>query len=69
MNQRITVTKESPTGRNIKFVDNSTGETMSRNQFVKKIESGNYPDYHVRKMNGLKTPVSNPDSSSKNNLG
>lgn len=69
MSQKITVTKESPSGRNLEFLDHSTGKTMTRNQFVKKIEAGNYPDYYVRKINGLKTPVSNPDTSSKNNLG
>jgi hypothetical protein len=66
--KRITVTKESGTGRNQQFHDNKTGENMSRAQLVKQIEAGKYDDYHVRKVNGLKTPVSNPDSSSDNNL-
>ena len=66
--KRITVTKESGTGRNQQFHDNKTGADMSRAQLVKQIESGKYEDYHVRKVNGLKTPVSNPDSSSDNNL-
>ena len=42
---------------------------MSRAQFVKEIEAGNYAQYHVRKVNGLKTPASNPDKSKGNNLG
>ena len=42
---------------------------MTRAQFVKEIEQGNYDNYHVRVINDVKTPVSNPDSSSKNNLG
>ena len=66
--KRVTVTKENDSGRNQKFHDNKTGEDMSRAEFVKKIETGKYEDYHVRKVNGLKTPVSNPDSSSDNNL-
>ena len=41
---------------------------MTRAGFVKKIEQGNYPNYHVRKINGVKTPVSNPDGTSNNNL-
>ena len=66
--KRVSVTKESSTGRNQKFHDNRTGDDMTRAQFVKKIETGTYDDYHVRKVNGIKTPVSNPDSSSDNNL-
>lgn len=41
---------------------------MSRAEFVQLIESGAYPQYHVRKVNGVKTPVSNPDRSESNNL-
>ncbi|MGR2802906.1 hypothetical protein [Vibrio harveyi] len=41
---------------------------MTRSQFVKKIESGEYSKYHVREINGVKTPVSNPDPSKDNNL-
>jgi len=47
-----------------------TGESMTRAQFVSKIENGEYnDDYHVRIINGIKTPVSNPDKDSNNNLG
>ncbi len=59
--KRITVTQESPTGRNLKFHDNRTGADMTRARFVKLIEAGKYPKYHVRKIGGGKTPVSNPD--------
>ena len=59
--KRVTVTKESNTGRNQKFHDNYTGADMSRPDFVKQIENGNYSNYHVRNINGVKTPVSNPD--------
>lgn len=41
---------------------------MTRNQFVKSINNGNYNNYHVRKINGIDTPVSNPDKSKNNNL-
>lgn len=66
---KVSVTAENNSGRNIRFQNNRTGESMSRAAFVRQIEAGNYSDYHVRVINGIKTPVSNPDRSSKNNLG
>ncbi len=66
---RITVNTESSTGRNLTFHDNVTGRNMNRAQFVKSINNGNYPDYHIRNINGIDTPCSNPDTSKKNNLG
>jgi len=66
--QRVTVTRESGSGRNQQFHDNYTGQDMTRPQFVREIESGNYENYHVREINGLKTPVSNPDGTKNNNL-
>ncbi len=56
--KRVTVTDES-----------STGQDMTRSQFVREIDSGNYDRYHVSEINGVKTPVSNPDGSENNNLG
>ncbi|AFT69462.1 hypothetical protein B5T_01179 [Alloalcanivorax dieselolei B5] len=41
---------------------------MTLKQFVKGIESGKYPGHHIRNINGVKTPVSNPDGSKNNNL-
>jgi len=67
-NKRIKVTSETDTGRNTKFHDNRTGADMSRAQFVKKIEQDQYDNYHVRKINNVKTPVSNPDGKGGNNL-
>ena len=69
MGKTVRVTKEDENGRNTNFQDIKTGENMTRPQFVKKIENGDYPDYHIRKNNGTKTPCSNPDKSEKNNLG
>ena len=66
---KVVVTRESKSGRNVSFHDNSTGKDMTRNQFVKQIENGAYPDHHVRVINGIKTPVSNPDNKKSNNLG
>ncbi len=69
MPKRIKVTVENPSGRNLSFHDNFTGEDMTRAGFVQAIERGNYPKYHVREVNGIKTPVSNPDGKDSNNLG
>lgn len=66
--KRVKVIQESDSGRNQKFHDNYTSENMTRKQFVSKIESGEYPKYHIREINGVKTPVSNPDKSEANNL-
>ncbi|MDN5100380.1 hypothetical protein O8C83_06050 [Aliarcobacter butzleri] len=67
--QRVSVTRESNTGRNQRFHDNYRGTDMTRGQFVKEINNGNYENYHVRNINGILTPVSNPDSTRNNNLG
>ena len=67
--KRVSVIKESSSGRNQAFRDNRTGADMTRAQFVGRIEQGDYPKYHVRKVHGVKTPVSNPDGSENNNLG
>lgn len=66
---RVLVIAESPTGRNIAFVDNSTKKEMSRAEFVKGISANKYPGYYVRMQGGLKTPVSKPDGNKGNNLG
>ncbi len=67
--KRIKVTRESSTGRNEKFHDNYTGVDMTRAQFVKEIERDKYNGYHVRVINGVKTPASDPDGNKNNNLG
>jgi len=67
--KRVKVTDESDSGRNQAFRDNFTGAEMTRAQFVHEIEAGNYPRYHIRKINGVKTPVSNPDGKDSDNVG
>lgn len=67
--KRVTVTSESNTGRNQIFHDNYNGNDMTRAKFVKEIERGNYQNYHDQNINGVKTPVSNPDGRDNNNLG
>lgn len=69
MAKSVRVTSESESGRNLKFHDLKTGKNMNRPEFVKQIEAGKFPDYYVRKMHGLKTPISMPDKSESNNLG
>jgi len=69
MGNRVRVTKETESGRNTNFKDTKTGENMTRSRFVKEIEKGNYQGYHVRVIDGIKTPCSNPDNSENNNLG
>lgn len=66
--KRVEVTQASGTGRNERFHDNRTGADMTRAQFVLQIELGNYRNYHVRNINGIKTPASNPDGSEASNL-
>jgi len=68
MAKSVVVTSESDSGRNQKFHDNKSGKDMTRTQFVQEIKHGNFPDYHVRTVNGLPTPVSNPDRKESNNL-
>ncbi len=68
MAKTVVVISESDSGRNEDFKDTRTGKEMSRAEFVKQIKAGNYDDYHVRIVNGVKTPVSNPDGREGNNL-
>ncbi|MFA6397486.1 MAG: hypothetical protein WDK96_01400 [Candidatus Paceibacterota bacterium] len=68
MAKTVIVTKESESGRNLNFHDNKSGKDMTRTQFVTEIEKGNFDDYHVRMVHGLKTPISNPDQKESNNL-
>lgn len=67
--KRVEVTREADSGRNLSFVDHQTAAGMTRAQFVRAIEQGKYQGYHVRNINGVKTPVSNPDKTKDNNLG
>lgn len=68
MAKSVVVTSESSSGRNHKFHDTKSGKDMTRTQFVQEIKRGNFSDYHVRTVNGLPTPVSNPDRKESNNL-
>jgi len=64
----IRATQETDSGRNTRFRDKATGRDKSRAQLVKEIEAGKHPGYHIRVINDVKTPVSNPDGKTSNNL-
>jgi hypothetical protein len=66
---RVVVTREGPTGRNEVFRDRTTGNVMSRIEFIVRIQAGQYPNYHLRNVGGQIVPASNPDDSDGNNLG
>lgn len=69
MAKNVKVTQQSATGLNQRFYDPVAHRSMTRPEFVKQIESGNYKGYHVAKLNGLKVPRSNPDQRKANKLG
>lgn len=65
--KNVRVTKESESGRNQRFQVGN--RNISRAEFVKEIKQGRHPEYHVREVNDVPTPASNPDRSKSNNLG
>ena len=67
--RNVRVISEKPSGLNTRFIDQSTGREMTRGQFADSIESGNYPDYHVRRVGRLRVPASNPNGRNGDNLG
>lgn len=69
MSKRLSVVKESPTGRNLVFRDNYARHMELGRIVVDKILRGGYSEYHLRMINGELTVVSNPDKSLANNLG
>lgn len=64
----VIVLKEGEKGRNEVFFDLIKNIILSREEFVASIESGDYPAYSVKIINGLPTPVSKPDGRETNNL-
>ncbi|MFT6068084.1 MAG: hypothetical protein ACJAT2_002330 [Bacteriovoracaceae bacterium] len=65
----IIVLKEDENGRNEIFFDLIEGKVFQRSEFILKIKEGLYPNYFVKVINGIETPVSKPDSRETNNLG
>ena len=68
MPSRLKTIKQSSTWRNIKFKDNFKWNVFTRIEVVKKIQRWELKNYHIRNINWVKTPVSNPDSTKNNNL-
>lgn len=65
---RLEVISESSTGLNTRFRDTSTNEELTRGEAAKRVNKGEYPDYHVAKYEGKNVIRSNPDRSKNNNL-
>lgn len=65
----VIVLNESKTGANQVFFDWLTSTGMSRKDFVVAIQAGKYPNYSIRKINGIEYPVSSRDEAETNNLG
>ena len=66
---KLVVTQQSDSGRNEHFKNTQTGQDKTRAQTLKDIKAGKLLGYHIRVINGVETPVSNPDNSENNNLG
>jgi hypothetical protein len=65
----VVVVREDDNLRNLDFVDTLTGRAMTRAEFVEAIRAGEYPDYYVRAIHGVQTPVSRPNATPDDNLG
>ena len=63
---RLEVVDESKTGLNRKFLDNKTGQTLTRGQVADNIKD--YPDYHIMKKDGKRIIRSNPNKNETDNL-
>ena len=61
MSSKVIVLQESQSGENTRFRDIQTGAMMTRREFVREVEKGKYPDYHIRIIDGVKRPVLNRD--------
>jgi len=66
---RLSVTRETSSGRNQEFRDSRTGATMPSAEAFVASNAASTPGYHVRRIRGVKTPVSNPNGQSSDNLG
>lgn len=58
---KIKKSNENATGRNTKF-------EITRSELVRQIEKGVHPELHIRVINSVKTPCSNPNNNKKDNL-
>ncbi len=65
----VVVLNTTKTGSNEVFFDFQTSKVISRTEFVTAINSGQYPGYEIRTINGISVPVSKRDGLVTNNLG
>ena len=65
----VIVLKEDAKGRNEIYYDTVKQQLLTATEFIAFIESGKYPEYAVKMVHGVPTPVSNPDGRKVNNLG
>lgn len=65
----LMVIEKSRSGRNTLFLDTLTGEILHASVVVQRIKNGAYPRCHLRLINGIETPVTNPDGIEWGNLG
>lgn len=66
--KKITVTRETPSGLNTHFNVPGRGE-LTRGQLAREVDAGKHPGYHTRKVEGQRIIASNPDGTTRNNLG
>lgn len=71
--QKLIVTKETKTGRNIEFQDTRNNQIMTIEELISRLENGKSSyneDYCVKHdKNGKKYISSKPDRNKNNNLG
>lgn len=65
----VIVLVEEKKGRNLLFFDTVKKKILDASEFVALIQAGQYRGYAVKLVNGVPTPVSNPDERGTNNLG
>lgn len=64
----VIVLTEDENGRNQIFLDLVKNQVLTREEFVSQVEARSYSGYTVKQINGVPTPVSNPDGRRTNNL-
>ena len=63
----VIVLEENKKGENILFLDALNRKTLTRNEFVRRIKEGIYPNYEIRLIAGKEIPCSKKDGI--DNLG
>lgn len=61
--------KENKTGANIEFLDVHRELILSKDDFLKAIKAGEYPNYSYKTVDGIEIPISKRDRFKFNNLG